>query len=121
MDITKPDNHTIPGVAAYLSFIEEKGLSGTIPTSASGWTYAEVTVEILRRAVESPEGLTQSSIMNTARSLQYTPSLVREGITYKADGEEDPYLVETVVILQYDSATQFLNDVGEPITDFESS
>ena len=51
--------------------MEAEGLSDTVPTSAAGWTYAEVTVEILRRAAESPEGLTQASIINAARNFDY--------------------------------------------------
>jgi ABC-type branched-subunit amino acid transport system substrate-binding protein len=121
VDITNPENQSIPGVAAYLSYIEEAGLSDTVPTSSSGWTYAEVTVEILRRAAESPEGLTQASIINTARNFEYLPSMVREGITYKTAGEEDGFMVEGVQIVQYDSETTFVNDVGELITSFESS
>ena len=92
-----------------------------MPTSAAGWNYAEVTVEILRRAAESPEGLTQASIINAARNLDFTPTMIREGITFKTDGEEDGYLVESSQIVQYDAATKFFNDVGELITEFESS
>lgn len=121
VDITNPQNQTLAGVAEYLAFIEEAGLSGTIPTSASGWTYGEVTVEILRRAAESPAGLTQASIINTARNFEYTPKMVREGITYRSSGEEDSYLLESVQITQYDAATKLFTDVGGLITSFESS
>ena len=120
VDIANPENQTIPGVAEYLSTIEAAGLSDTVPTSASGWTYAEVTVEILRRAAESPEGLTRASIINTARNFEYEASLVRDGIVYRTSGEEDGYLVESAQIVQYDAATTFQNDVGELITEFES-
>ncbi len=121
VDITNPDNQTIPGVAEYLEAMEAAGLADTVPTSAAGWTYAEVTVEILRQAAESPEGLTQASIINTARNFDYQGSLIREGIPFKTNGEEDGYLVESAQIVQYDAATKFLNDVGELITSFESS
>jgi branched-chain amino acid transport system substrate-binding protein len=80
-----------------------------------------VTVEILRQAAESPEGLTQASIINTARNFDYQASLVREGIPFKTSGEEDGYMVESAQIVQYDSETMFLNDVGDLITEFESS
>jgi ABC-type branched-subunit amino acid transport system substrate-binding protein len=121
VDISNPDNQSLPGVAEYLSFVEGAGLSDTVPTSSAGWTYAEVTVEILRRAAESPDGLTQASIINTARNFEYLPTMVREGITYKTAGEEDGYLVESTQIVQYDSETTFQNDIGELITNFESS
>ena len=121
VDITNPENQSIPGVEEYLSFLESKGLSDTVPTSLGGWIWADVTVEILRRAAESADGLTQASIINAARNLEYAPGVVREGVTYKTSGEEDAFLVEAVHLTQYDSETQFFNDVGELITSFESS
>ena len=33
VDITNPENQTIPGVAEYLSYMESQGLSDTVPTS----------------------------------------------------------------------------------------
>ena len=121
VDVTNPETHDIPGVAEYLAYLESKGLSDTVPTSTAGWIWAEVTVETLRQAAESPEGLTQASIINTARNLDYTPSIVQEGFTYKASGEEDPVYVEDVQIVQYDAETKFLTPVGELITKFASS
>jgi len=47
--------------------------------------------------------------------------MVRDNITYKTSGDDDGYLVESVQIVQYDSKTKFLSDVGELITRFESS
>jgi len=121
VDVVNPANQSIPGVAEYMSYIDSKGLSDTFPTSGADWSYAEVTVEILRRAAESPEGLTQASIINQARNFEFKPSMVRDNITYKTSGEDDGYLVESVQIVQYDSKTKFLNDVGELITRFESN
>ena len=121
VDVVNPETHTIPGVAEYLAYMESKGLSDTVPTSAGGWISGEVTVEILRRAADSPDGLTQASIINAARNLEYTPSIVQEGFTYKASGEEDGVYVEDVQIVQYDAETKFLNPVGELITKFRSS
>jgi ABC-type branched-subunit amino acid transport system substrate-binding protein len=121
VDITNPANQTIPGVAEYLSYMQAHGLTDTIPTSAAGWNYAEVTVEMLKQAAESPEGLTQASIINAARNFDYHGSIVREGINFKTDGETDGFLVEDVQIAQYDATTKFFNDVGKLITKFESS
>ncbi len=121
VDITNPANQTIPGVAEYLSYMQSKGLTDTVPTSAAGWNYAEVTVEMLREAAKSPDGLTQASIINAARNFDYHGSIVREGIDFKTDGEKDGFLVEGVQIAQYDASTKFFNDVGELITKFESS
>jgi branched-chain amino acid transport system substrate-binding protein len=121
VDITQPENQKDPGVAEYLSYMKTKGLSDTVPTSAAGWNYAEVTVEILRRAAGSPDGLTQASIINAARNLDFTPTMIRKGIVFKTSGEKDGYLVESSQITQYDAATKYFKDVGELITKFESS
>ena len=121
IDIANEETHTIPGVAEYLAYIESKGLTDTVPTSAAGWVVGEVTVEILRRAAESPEGLTQASIINTARNLDFEPSVVQEGIHYKMAGEQDSNYVEDVQIVQYDAAATVWNNVGELITEFASS
>ena len=76
---------------------------------------------ILAQAAESPDGLTRASIINAARNFEHTPSMGRDGITYKMNGEEDAFLVESTQIVQYDAAAKIFNDVGELITNFESS
>jgi hypothetical protein len=101
--------------------MQAAGHADTVPTSAAGWNAAELTVEVLRRAAESPDGLTQASIINAARNFEYQASLGRDGVTLETSGEEDGYLVEDVQILQYDAAAKLMNDVGELITTFESS
>jgi hypothetical protein len=101
--------------------MESQGLTATIPTSTAGWMWGEVTVEILRNAAESPDGLTQASIINAARSLDHVPSLGVEGVTYKTSGEEDGFVVESVQIYQYDTTTKLLTPIGDLITSFESS
>jgi hypothetical protein len=121
VDVTDPENADLPGVAEYLGYMESKGLADTVPTSGAGWVTGEVTVEILRQAAESPEGLTQASIINAARNFDYRPGIVRDGISYKTSGEEDSFLLESAQIAQYDADTKTFTDVGELITEFESS
>ena len=121
VDITNPENQSLPGVAEYLAYIESQGLQDTVPTSVAGWIYGEVTVEILRQAAESPDGLTQASIIERRRNFDYSPSVIREGIVYKTSGEEDGTMLEDVQVVQYDSATKFFTDIGELNTSFRSS
>ena len=95
--------------------------SGEIATTAAaGWTTAEITVEILRQAAASEDGLTRASIINAARNFEYTPSLARPGVVDKMVGEDDPYLAESLTVIQYDADTATFTDVGELITDFET-
>jgi branched-chain amino acid transport system substrate-binding protein len=110
-----------PEIVTYLEYMESRGEGDTIPTSAAGWTAGEVTVAILQQAAESPDGLTRASIINAARNFEFTPSMGRDGIVYKMNGEEDAFLVESAQIVQYDAANAIFNDIGELITEFESS
>lgn len=110
-----------PEIVAYIDYMTSRGEQDTIPTSAAGWTTGEVTVAILAQAAESPDGLSRKSIIEAARNFEHTPSMGREGVTYKMNGEEDAFLVESTQIVQYDAAAAIFNDIGELITEFESS
>ncbi len=120
-DVLNPAQQDVPGVAQYTEYMESIGLTDNLPTMSAGWNTAEVTVEILRRAAESEDGLTRKSIIEAARDLDYHPSLAREGANAKMMGEEDGYLFEAVQIIQFDFANQIWNDVGEMNLEFESS
>jgi branched-chain amino acid transport system substrate-binding protein len=88
-------------------------------TASVGWVNGEILAEILNQAASSEEGLTRASIINAARNFEYTASLHRPGITLTMDGEEDPYLLESVQVVQYDADTGTLTELGDVITDFE--
>lgn len=120
VDVTDPANAELPSVAEYLAFMEAEGKAEIAATAGAGWTTAEVTVAILAQAAESPEGLTRASIINAARNFEYTPSLARPGVTDKMAGEEDPFLAESLQVVQYDADTATFSNIGELITDFES-
>ena len=100
--------------------MEGLGLGDSVTTGAAGWCTAELTVAILKQAAESPEGLTRASIINAARNFTFVGSLSREGIVNKSMGEEDPYLAESLQVLQYDADTATFTDIGTLITEFET-
>jgi ABC-type branched-subunit amino acid transport system substrate-binding protein len=120
-DIGDPKVQADPKVKPYIDYMTSKGKQDIVTTAAAGWTTAEVTVAILKQAAESPEGLTRASIMNAARNFEYTPQLARDGVVDKMNGEEDPFLAESMQVVQYDATTKTFKDVGPLITDFESS
>ena len=121
-DVSNPEVvATDPDVQGYIDYMTNRGNGDIVTTAAAGWNIGEVTVEILRQAAESPEGLTQASIINTARNFDYAPALTREGVDYKMAGEEDAFYAEDIQIVQYDAATAHFVDVGELITTFRSS
>jgi branched-chain amino acid transport system substrate-binding protein len=92
---------------------------GDYSTASVGWTNGEITAEILNQAAQSPDGLTRASIINAARNFEYTAQLHREGITLQMDGEQDPYMLESMQVVQYDADTGTLEERGPVITDFE--
>jgi branched-chain amino acid transport system substrate-binding protein len=95
-------------------------LGDIITTGGAGWNVGEVTVAVLAAAAESPDGLTQASIINAARNLNFRPTLLREGMNYIMNGEEDAYYSQDIQILQYDAAAGYFTDIGEPYS-FETS
>jgi branched-chain amino acid transport system substrate-binding protein len=114
IDVSNPDVAAVDPAASYIAYMEAQGLGGIITTGAAGWNAGEVTVAALAAAAESPEGLTQASIINAARNLNVHPSLLREGMNYTMNGEEDAFYSQDVQIIQYDAAAGFFTDIGEP-------
>lgn len=119
-DITDPANAEVPSVKTYVDYMASIGKSDIASTASAGWTTAETTVAIIKQAMESPEGLTRASIINAARNFTFTPSLARDGVVFKSMGEEDPFLTESLQVLQYDADTKTFTNIGDLITEFES-
>ncbi len=119
-DITAPSNAEDPAVKEYLDFMNAEGLGDIAATAAAGWTTAEVTVAMIKQAMESPEGLSRASIINAARNFTYTPTLARDGVVDTMNGADDPFLAESLQVLQYAQPTATFTDVGSLITEFET-
>ncbi len=106
---------------AYLDYMASIGKEAIVTTATTGWSVAEVTVAIIKQAMESPEGLTRASIINAARNFEYESSLARPGVKSKTSGLEDAFPVESLQVLQYDADTKTFTEIGDLITKFESS
>jgi branched-chain amino acid transport system substrate-binding protein len=121
LDVQDPKNASNPTVVDYKKIMTDNQFpaDGDFATAAAGWTVGELTVEVLKEAAASPDGLTRASIMNAARNLSYHPSLVREGIDFKTSGETDPYLNEVEQVVQYSASTKTYTDQGPLVTKFE--
>lgn len=119
-DANDPALASDPDVAAYREAIIATGFpeDGDFATAGAGWTAMELTVEVLARAAESPDGLTRASILNAARSQDYEYLLARDGVRFHMNGAEDPYGAETLQVVQYDADTRTYTDVGE-LQDFD--
>ena len=120
-DANDPANDSDPAVSEYRADIDATGrdFGGDYATAYAGWVAGELTVEVLRLASESDEGLTRASILNAARTLEYTPSLAREGVTFTLNGADDPYMVESLQVVQYDADTTSYEEIGDVVTEFE--
>ena len=117
-----PANAEIPGVKALLDAFAAGGFdraSTDLGTTGTGWSVGEYTVNILIKASESGT-LSRKSIMEAARNIEFIPSLAREGVVYKMNGDEDPYALESLTVIQWDEETQNFIDLTDVNTDFES-
>jgi branched-chain amino acid transport system substrate-binding protein len=120
-DANDPANAEDPAVADYRAAITDLGFpaDGDFATAAAGWTGGELTVEVLKAAAESDEGLTRASIINAARAMDYAFSLARDGVSFTMNGAEDPYGLESLQVVQYDADTKTYTDIGDLVTTFE--
>jgi len=119
VDVLDPEIAAQPAVAEYLAFMEAQGLNDIVTTAGAGWHTAEMTVAIIKQALESGE-LTRASIMNAARNFDQVGTLTRPGVRMKMSGLSDQYIAESLQIVQYDADTKLFTDIGEIITDYES-
>jgi hypothetical protein len=120
VDVNDPAIASKPAVAEYIAFMTAQGNKDIVTTASAGWHVAEVTVAILKLANDSAEGLTRASIMNAARNYSLVPSLARDGVTMKMDGEVDAFQAESLQVVQYDFASGTFKDIGSLISEFES-
>ena len=108
-----------PAAKTYADFMTA-GNYGDYTTAAAGWVIGEATVQILKQAAESEAGLTRASIIEAARNLNFSPELVRDGVTYTMNGDEDTYMVTDVQVVQYDATAKIFNNIGTLHTDIST-
>jgi ABC-type branched-subunit amino acid transport system substrate-binding protein len=120
-DVADPKNANDPAVKAYRDYMTSFGFpaDGDFATAAAGWVIGEYTVQVLTQAAKSPDGLTRASILDAARDFEYTPTLGRPGVTLKMAGTEDPYLLESLQVVQFDADTHTYTDIGTMNSEFE--
>lgn len=85
-DPANPDLADDPAVTAFLKTLEGKNDPGNAVT-ISGWMQADLLVNTLKQAAESPEGLTRESIIRAARDQNYESPMLLDGITWKSTSE----------------------------------
>jgi hypothetical protein len=115
-----PASAAVPAVAEYIAYMEALGKSDIVTTAGAGWHTAEMTVLILKQALESEEGLTRASIMNAARNFDQVGMLTRDGVRMKMSGLTDQFIAESLQVVQYDATTKLFTDIGNLISIYES-
>lgn len=119
IDPVDPANADNPGVKVLVDAYTAAGLKGDLATTAVGWTVAEDTVTILKKAQESGT-LSRKSIIEAARNLTFTPSLALPGVQYKMNGEEDGYSFQTLQVEQWNQPANLFTNIGTPDSSAES-
>ena len=118
VDSNDPKNATNPGIKTFLDEYAAAGLAGDPGVTEAGWSVGESTVAILNAALKTGT-LSRKSIIEAARNLTYTPSLVRPGAQYKMNGADDPFAFETLQVLQWSATSGTFTEIGDPITQYE--
>jgi ABC-type branched-subunit amino acid transport system substrate-binding protein len=118
VDVNDPKNAGLPAVKTFLDQVKASGSDGDPGVISAGWSVAESTVEVLKQAAASADGLTRKSILEAARNEDFVPSLFREGLRVKTS-PTDGYPVESLQVLQWQNATQTFKEIGAPITTYE--
>ncbi|MEO7428819.1 MAG: ABC transporter substrate-binding protein [Acidimicrobiales bacterium] len=120
-DSNDPANAADPAIAAYRKAMTDLGFKadGDFATAGAGWTSGELTVEVLKAAAKSKDGLTRASILNAARALDYHFQLARDGINFRTDGAIDAYGLESMQVVQFHADTKTYTDIGPLVTSFE--
>lgn len=119
IDVTDPANAGNAAAKAYVDYMTGLGKADTVTTATAGWEVAEITVAIIKHAMEMGP-LTRASIIESARSMVYTPTLAREGVVFTMNGTDDAFMAESLQVVQWNAATKLFTDIGKLITDFES-
>jgi len=121
LDVADPKNASNPEVVKYKQAMTDYGFKpdGDYPTASAGWSVGEITAQILKQAASSPDGLTRATILDAARNFTYHPTLAREGVELKTNGEQDAYLNEEEQVVQYNASSKTYTDLGTLNTTYE--
>jgi len=82
---------------------------------AYGWTQGALLV----KAMESAKKASRLEVMEAVRNMKgLDGGLLIDGAKVTTSGERDPYMGETVQVIQFDASKKYFSKIGQPI-DFE--
>lgn len=70
------------GVKEYLAQVTTDDKNNSI--TVAGWLTADLTINTLKQAAASPQGLTRQSVIEAARDQEYASPMLMSGITWKS-------------------------------------
>ena len=112
-DVSNPEiASSDPDVITYLEAFAASG-STADPSglAAAGWVTAEATIHVLEEAAATGV-LSRETIANATRNVDWKPSLLREGLSFRMDAT-DGYAAEGAQLVAWDAAAATFVDVGE--------
>jgi branched-chain amino acid transport system substrate-binding protein len=116
-DVNNPELASDEAVAAYLEAFAATGTDASPGGIAvAGWLAMEMTVKALQDAADAGN-LSREGVINAARNVDYTASLLRDGLNFKM-GPDDGYIAEGTQLQQWTNGA--FTDVGE-VVDLEGT
>lgn len=115
--VLDPAHEKDPGVRAFNETLTEAKFKGDRAFAASGWSLGEWIVAVVNQAAESGT-VSRASIMEAARSADFTWSIARDKVRFAMDGTKDPYPIESMQVVRWNGKT--FDEAGATVTDFEA-
>ncbi len=121
-DPLNPDYAEDPAMTDFFAAVEEyqpdfKGRELDLENAIIAYGYAQADLFI--QALGAAEAPTRLAMMEAIKNLDgVTTPLAHEGITFTTSGEEDAYMGESFVLVQYDAEAAHFNEISD-VLDFE--
>jgi branched-chain amino acid transport system substrate-binding protein len=121
-DPLNPEYAEDPAMTDFFAAVEEhqpdfKGRELDLENAIIAYGYAQADLFI--QALGNAEAPTRLAMMEEIKNMDgYETPLAHEGVTFTTAGEEDAYMGESFVLVQYDAEAAHFNEITE-LTDFE--
>jgi branched-chain amino acid transport system substrate-binding protein len=121
-DPLNPDYAEDPAMTDFFAAVQEfqpdfKGRELDLENAIIAYGYAQADLFI--QALGNADAPTRLALMEAVKNMDgYETPLAHEGVTFTTAGEEDSYMGESFVLVQYDAEAAHFNEISE-LTDFE--
>lgn len=122
-DPLNPEYAEDPAMTDFFAAVEEyqpdfKGRPLDLENAIIAYGYSQADLFI--QALAEAEAPTRLALMEAVKNLDgVTTPLAHEGITFTTSGEEDAYMGESFVLVQYDADEAHFNEITGDVIDFE--